>query len=132
MNEKIKLSEDEWKKRLTGEQFLVCRKKGTEQAFTGEYYNFKEDGIYKCICCGNELFNSKTKFESGSGWPSFWDVINKDNIKVKEDNSHFMKRIELLCNKCDAHLGHIFADGPPPTKLRYCINSVSLKFEKQI
>ena len=131
MEEKIVKPEEEWKKVLTPMQFFVTREHGTERPFTGEYDNFYEKGIYKCICCGAELFESDTKFDAGCGWPSFYDIKNNKNIKLIEDNSHGMHRIEVRCAKCDAHLGHVFPDGPEPTGLRYCINSVSLKFEKK-
>jgi peptide-methionine (R)-S-oxide reductase len=131
MVDKIEKSDQEWKEILTTEQYQVLRKKGTECAFTGDYYDFKGEGIYKCASCGNELFSSDTKYDSGSGWPSFWAPISDNKIELKEDNSLFMRRTEVLCSRCGGHLGHVFDDAPVPTRLRYCINSISLQFEEK-
>jgi len=122
-------SEQEWQQELSPEQFAICRKKATERPFTGEYYDCKDEGTYLCTCCGNELFSSETKYDSGSGWPSFWEPKN-ESIKTETDGSIGMQRVEVLCKECGAHLGHVFEDGPQPTGLRYCINSVSLKLKK--
>lgn len=123
-------SDKEWKEMLTDEQYEVCRKKGTEPPFTGKYTYSKEDGIYRCSCCGNELFSSKTKFDSGTGWPSFFEPISEDSVKYESDSSYGMVRTEVMCAKCGAHLGHVFDDGPAPSFNRFCINSVSLDLQK--
>lgn len=128
---KIKKSKDEWKEQLTDEQFEVARKGGTERAFANEYWDTKTQGVYSCICCGSDLFDSETKYDSGSGWPSFWQPLDSEKVTEKEDRSQFMTRTEIVCAECDAHLGHVFPDGPQPTGLRYCMNSASLKLKPQ-
>src|SRR5262245_35686475 len=124
MKKNVTKTEQEWKEQLSPEQYAVCRNKGTEPPFTGEYYNTKRPGMYKCAACGNELFDSDTKFDSGTGWPSFYKPSEEDSVETAEDQSHGMRRTEVMCSVCGSHLGHVFPDGPRPTGLRYCINSV--------
>jgi peptide-methionine (R)-S-oxide reductase len=129
MVKKIHRTDEEWRKRLSPEQFNVCRQKGTESPFTGKYANTKSDGVYQCVGCGNPLFDSAEKFDSGTGWPSFWDMIDPDAVETSFDDSHGMRRVEVTCAVCGSHLGHVFEDGPQPTGLRYCINSASLELK---
>jgi len=131
MDYKVKKTDEEWRTQLTPAQYAVCRQKATERPFTGEFYFKNEDGTYKCVCCGADLFTSATKFDAGCGWPSFWEPIAKDTIQEEIDYSHGMERVEVMCKSCGAHLGHVFEDGPEPTGLRYCINSVSLTMDKK-
>jgi peptide-methionine (R)-S-oxide reductase len=129
--EKVTKSEEEWRRELTPEQYHILREKGTERAFTGEYAETKKPGVYRCAACGQELFDSDTKYDSGSGWPSFYQAMDPDKVELHDDNAFGMRRTEVMCSKCESHLGHVFPDGPKPTGMRFCINSASLKHEEK-
>jgi len=129
--DKVKKTDEEWRRSLTSEQYHVTRETGTERPFSGEYDKTKEKGTYVCVACGNPLFTSDTKFDSGTGWPSFYEPLSQESVRMQEDGSMFMRRTEVLCSRCDSHLGHVFDDGPQPTGERYCMNSVALKLEKE-
>lgn len=128
-NKRVEKSELQWRQELSAEQFYICRECGTERAFSGEYYDCDKDGVYQCSCCSAPLFSSETKYDSGSGWPSFYAPIDENQVHTRHDTSHGMRRTEVLCNTCDAHLGHVFPDGPEPSGLRFCINSAALKLD---
>lgn len=130
MTDKMRKTDEEWREQLSDDQYRVTRQGGTERAFTGRFYNFRERGNYQCVCCGATLFDSRSKYDSGSGWPSYWQPLNGSAIRTEADTTHGMHRVEVLCARCDAHLGHVFEDGPPPTGLRYCINSIALNLKE--
>ena len=131
MNNTILKNDTEWRQQLSEKQFKVCRQKGTEPAFSGNYWDSKDNGVYQCVCCESDLFDSSAKFDAGTGWPSFYQALGSEKVATKEDSSLFMTRTEVLCNKCDSHLGHVFSDGPQPTGMRFCINSTSLQLKKK-